>query len=383
MQSPKINSTALFLGVSLVCMSAQAAEDPVLTYYADTYNVTVEQARERLNLAPEIARVSNELERRFPNQFGGLFVKHEPDFRVVVKMTGAGQGLLRQVTSDPRFVVEQATTPINQLNQLKERIGRRLAQETGYQFSASVNVWDGTVDIQTTDIEDTRSRLTNDLTRNQNIRLIQIEEGVKNHATIRGGVRLTGTVQRCTSGFNVSSSLGDGLITAGHCDDSMTISGVQFRLAQRLYQNSETQGFDFQFMRPVSGVHVFPNDISRGGSVTETITATMSAAQIPLNWTVCAYGASTGSMRCGTLQAKGEIVRDDNNVVNYVYRVAPQTASQAMTIGGDSGGPVFGAGTAYGIIKGRGTSANINHMIFVDIATLSTLNNSVRVKTAP
>jgi len=42
--------------------------------------------------------------------------------------------------------------------------------------------------------------------------------GPQNTATIYGGRQLTGSTQACTSGFTVTSDVGPGIITAGHCD---------------------------------------------------------------------------------------------------------------------------------------------------------------------
>jgi len=148
------SKSVLVLLAMVLCQGAMAQDtpasdgvDPVASHYASTYGVSLEEARTRLSRLKEISSVEKQLAERFPNQFGGLYVVHSPTFKVVAKMTGNGEGLLRQVTSDPLYVVEKAETPVKQLYQLKERVARRLIDETKAPFSVAVNVWDGTVEI--------------------------------------------------------------------------------------------------------------------------------------------------------------------------------------------------------------------------------------------
>ena len=376
--------------LAATCLSAPlaaqtpTASDPANQAYADSYGVSQAEAAARMARLAEISRVEKALMERFPNQFGGLYVEHQPTFRVVVKMTGNGQGLLRQITQDPLFIVEQAATPVRQLMQLKERIGRRIAQVDGLTFSVAVNVWDGTVDVTATDAEQVRGLLTNDLRQNSNIRITQAEMISENTATIYGGRQLTGT-QTCTSGFTINSDSGQGIVTAGHCDDRMTLSGVTFNVVSRAYKNSDTWGFDLQTMRPASGTHTFPNQTYSDRSTLTAITQVYYAADLPLNWSVCVYGTVTNTRRCGNLTRKWEVLRDNRGITNSVFRVSP-TDGRAMSTGGDSGGPVLGANAAYGLIKAKGGSTNPNDLYFVDIMSLEALGGpdfNPRVKIAP
>lgn len=92
-----------------------------------------------------------------------------------------------------------------------------------------------------------------------------------NTATICGGKQLTGT-QTCTSGFNVKHNGVDAIITTGHCDDTMTLSGVSFRLVERVYKFSDQWGIDMQVMRP-TGTHSYPNQTYTAPSSLMTVTS--------------------------------------------------------------------------------------------------------------
>jgi hypothetical protein len=303
-------------------------------------------------------------------------------------MTGNGQGLLRQVTEDPLYVVEQAVTPVQQLRQLKDRIAKRLMDETKGYFAISVNVWDGTVELRTSEAEGVQRLLSADLQNNKLIRIIPVQKGAENTATIYGGRQLTYTttqyIENCTSGFNVTADFGFGIITSGHCPNTMVLSGITFNTVSEAYKNSDTWGFDVQLMRP-SAAQTYPNQAYVDSSQLETITKVYYAGDIPLDWPLCAFGRTTNVMRCGKLKAKWEVKRDENGITGSYFRAAPDDG-KAFNIKGDSGGPVFGAGTAYGIIKGRGDITNPNHLYFMDIMTLEAyggLAYNPRVKITP
>jgi len=137
-------------------------------------------------------------------------------------------------------------------------------------------------------------------------------------------------------------------------------------------------------MRP-SGTHTYPNQTYKSSSARETITSVYYAGDIPLDWPLCAYGTTTNAMRCGKLKAKWEVLRDNRGVTGSFFRAAPDDG-RAFNTEGDSGGPVLGSGTAYGIIKGKGSSSFPTHMYFMDILTLEAyggLDYNVRVKTTP
>ena len=359
-----------------------STDDPTTQSYAASQNISYVEAQARLARLSDIVAVEKALQVKFPNQFGGLYVVHSPSFKVVVKMTGGGQGLLKQITSDPIFVVEKAETPINQLNQLKEKLARKVAAVDGFQFSVEVNVFDGTIDIRSQDSARMQSFLTNDLQQNKNIRLIQVDTVSSNTATINGGKQLTGT-QTCTSGFNVKHNGADAIITTGHCDDTMTLSGISFKLVERVYKYSDQWGFDMQVMRP-TGTHSYPNQTYTAPSTLTTITGVADILNYPIDWPICAYGSVTNVRRCGKIKAKHLVLKDDRGVTNAVHRAASDDG-KAFNQGGDSGGPVVVTGTALGLIKAKGS--NVADLYFVDfgvlLGVLGGFASPVSIKTAP
>lgn len=379
-------SSCLVMSANVRAQDTGSPQDreTIETFYAAQHSVSALEATQRLGRLKEISSIEKQLSEKFPNQFGGLYVVHSPEFRVIVKMTGNGQGLLKQITSDPLYTVEKAETPVKQLYQLKDRIAKKLMADTKGFFTTNVNIREGVVEIRSLNIATIQALMTADLINNKNIRLIQVSSGGEDTATIYGGARLAGSTQVCTTGFNVSADGGDGIITSGHCDPQMTVSDVTFRFVSRAYKDSTTWGFDVQFMRPSSD-QTYPNQFYKTSSTLETVSSVFYAADLPLNWPLCAYGRTTNALKCGTLKGKFEVRRDNRGITGSFFRAATDDGS-AFNTGGDSGGPVFGSGTAYGIIKGKGDSSNPNDMYFMDIQTLEAaggLEFNPRVKTTP
>lgn len=358
---------------SLVLMStplmAQDGENPVAQAYAETYNVSVQEAARRLAAIENIAKVEKDLEAKFPNQFGGLFIEDAPQFQVVVLMTGGGQGLLRQITDDPLYVVRKADRPINQLRQLAKRMEPRVASLEG-SYAIEVNVFDGVVEIKTENEAGARELLSTELGQYDYLRIVQLEEPITARATVRGG-SLQGD---CTAGYTAKKGTIEGIITAGHCDNTSTNqSGVAFRNSVEAYASNDAFAKEWQFMVPSSGTHTFENVIYRGSSTTMSITQIYDADNLPIGTTVCTYGSETKVQLCGKTTTKRVKVRD-NFGVEY-----PAFGYAVSTLSGDSGAPVYGNLTAYGMH----TASTGSTGYFVDIGDLPLAMPGVSIKTAP
>jgi hypothetical protein len=251
-----------------------------------------------------------------------------------------------------------------------------------FQFSAEVNVFDGTVDLRSQNSATMQSLLSTDLQQNKNIRLIQVENVSSNTATIYGGRKLTGT-QQCTSGFNVKYKNTDSIVTTGHCDDTMTLSGVTFKLVERTYRDSYQFGLDLQIMS-ATGTHAYPNEVFGSATMRVVINSAPDTLTYPIDWPICVYGATTNAQRCGKIKAKSVALKDNNGITNAVNRGVSDDG-KAFNQGGDSGGPVLVGNTAIGLIKAKGSA--IADLYFVDLAGLNNAQGGLTyvatVKTGP
>lgn len=357
--------------------------DPVIEYYTQRYNVSAEEAATRLARAPEIIKVQRELEAKFPNQFGGLYEQHGPEFRVVVLMTGNGEGLLRTVTQDPLFVVQKADRPINQLVQTQGRAFDRL-REAGVGSEVSVDMLGGKVIVGVTvDPAIARAALDKLPGLDEYVVIRQIASLPFDIATITGGVSLIATdgQRNCTTGFPARRSGVDGIITAAHCGNTATISGVTgvtVPTGAEYDQSSETTGYDVQFMTK-SG-HTWPNTIITHPGYTMNITVVYDPKTLPQNHPVCVFGTATNVRRCGNFEERPSKVTSSTTGRYGIFHRIKSTDNTPMAKSGDSGGPVFGNGSAYGIMKSvSGTYPN--DVFFMSIMDIGVVNATV--KTAP
>jgi hypothetical protein len=196
---------------------------------------------------------------------------------------------------------------------------------------------------------------------------------------VYGGKRLTKqgvTSQNCTSTFAVRNVVTGvtGLLTAGHCDDA------------EHYWHNGTIHFDitFQYQRwdadqdwqwhttPDTEVGVFWD-----GGAYRAVTGTEPRSSMVGDF-ACHYGFSTGQS-CGTIQTITYVptLPFGCGGVTCAAVYARVTGSALKSSGGDSGGPWFVGGRAYGIHMGHsGTTGNIN-AIFNTINYISGSNNNL------
>lgn len=102
MRLPVLAVALVSSAISDTAVAQSAPGNPMVQWYASEYGVAATEAEARLARLSSIAAVEKELQERFPNQFGGLYVQHSPQFRVVVKMTGARSLAASYIGSDLR-----------------------------------------------------------------------------------------------------------------------------------------------------------------------------------------------------------------------------------------------------------------------------------------
>lgn len=168
----------------------------------------------------------------------------------------------------------------------------------------------------------------------------------------RGGIYITGPMG-CTAGF-IARPSGSGsskyVLTAGHCGsgqwkhNGVTVGSTTLNtLFDVPYPNSDGQRIlvtGSSLSSPFNKIYVAPGDASR------SITATRPSYQHYDGMTVCATGKASG-YRCGV-------------VLVPQYYHAPgghgmySTLMSFSSTVGDSGGPAFNSGTAWGLVSQAG-----------------------------
>ena len=365
-------------------MTANASDgDPIAVSYAEMHNVPLAEAKKRLARVPYIGQLDKQLQRELPETFAGLYIEHEPTYRVVVRFTQDAQTQLARYTSDPIFVPETAPYSLEFLLSAQEEIGQQL-MASKIQFESGLDLSASALDLSVRDPAAVSAHLAAFKSAKNFIRVRKTDGFLEPTADIVGGAEVTGSTQRCTSGFNVFNSFYlIGLVTAGHCDDELTyMTGLTLQLGLR--NRMSVGSYDLQWNSQSSGGtwRSQSNEIRIPGGPTPTmsITSAPDSSTLPLGATVCKSGIAT-RYTCGEIKDKNAQSIWNGELGKYIR--AHNNQNKVMTAKGDSGGPVFGTNAAYGIVHGRGASGTptYNDLYFMPIERLAVLG--LDVITAP
>lgn len=194
---------------------------------------------------------------------------------------------------------------------------------------------------------------------------ITVPELARPAANIFGGLAVNG----CTTGFSVAGPQGLGFATAGHCPDRQyplpAGSGADFPF---IYEWRQFGPYDLQWhTTPGWTVRSWAYD---GVPSYRYVTGTKARGdQWDGEW-VCKYGAAT-HYTCGQIADRFYTSYYPYNDPSYV-RVS--NAGERICFEGDSGGPWYNGGTAYGITNGcagnDGIYMAINYVQYTGLTVL-------------
>jgi hypothetical protein len=369
--------TALLCSMSMAANASSS--DPIAVTYAQMHRVSLAEAKKRLARVPDIARLDNQLQRELPGTFAGLYIEHEPSYRVVVKFTKDAKENLARYTSDPIFIAETAPHSLEFLIGAQDELGEQF-KKSKTEFESGLDLSSSAIDVYVRDPTSVSASLAGFKSAKEFVRLHKVGGFIEPTAALVGGGQLDGPNSRCTSGFNVVNTVKSlGLITAGHCDDNLTyMTGLSAPLT---YVSTMNVGsYDLQWHTQSSaGVRRTQSNVISvpGGPVpTMSITSAPDSTTLPVGATVCKSGITT-RYTCGEIKDKNAKSMWQGELGSYIR--VHNAQNNVMNESGDSGGPVFGTNAAYGIVHGRGAAgtATRNDLYYMPIERLAILGLSV------
>lgn len=297
--------------------------------YASAMGVDIDEAIRRLQLQDDIGELNLELTEKEGETFAGLWIQHQPEYRVIAMFTRDGETTLQSYVQNGSLAgLVEAHTALTTLKELEVAQSQAVqaVSNLGIRISSAVNIPNNRAELYALDPAQLTAGLQKaNIRLPDNVDVVKFIELSRDVADIFGGKALT----TCTSGFSVKNSSGTkGVTTAGHCNNSQSYSGVNLP-----FMSGTTGGiYDIQWHR---GDHAFTvRNLIWDGTYNRFIySAKFRASQSVGEW-VCKYGMTTG-YACGTIATTsqdGVNIRVDNMTVQ----------------GGDSGGPWFWNNTAYG-----------------------------------
>lgn len=133
--------------------------------YAAQHNVELSEAITRLLLQDSVEELEADLFYNEPDTFGGLWIQHEPEYRVVVTFTKDGKRTIAEYVKDEALTdlieVKTVEATYRELMQSEREAGWTVA-EVGFRAVSAINVLENRVEVYTPD----RSRLEEALRKN-------------------------------------------------------------------------------------------------------------------------------------------------------------------------------------------------------------------------
>jgi hypothetical protein len=205
--------------------------------YAKNYGVTIDEALHRLKLQDSFPGLSTELENNEKETFGGLWIQHEPEYKIVVAFTNNGE----QTISKYSKYISGEVAPYIEIRTVRKSLSELLSDqdkpfysldEQGIKSESRVDIINNCVSIDIAKADKGKFDIAI-----QNEKLV-IPKGLKVNfvdglsvltTDIYGGLWLDLSFPYfCTSGFSVKNSAGTkGIATACHAGSGpMYYAGV-------------------------------------------------------------------------------------------------------------------------------------------------------------
>lgn len=346
-------------------LSAAAAELMDARAYSADHNVDVREAQRRLRAEAQMSDIVDLLRKGSGARYAGLWIEHDPGFRVVVRLVGdepAPKGLTAALAGSPIPVVFERGAAASQA-ELLDKVHAALPAL----LAAFPNMAGTDVDVKTGEIVLTVPTVgpARDVARakipalaqrlGSPVRIDFLDSPLVDQS-VRGGSDLTD----CTSGFVVANSAGTrGFVTAGHCGNTETYADFDGTVTTTTFQ-SETFDADQDFQwhtTPQTEVPEFYADLITSARV---LTGRRLRSSTAVGNTVCHRGLTSG-YSCGSVQSttyQPTFAGACNGFTCTSTYISVAGANLACA-GGDSGGPWFNGQTAFGIHKSGNTPCTL------------------------
>jgi len=199
--------------------------------YSKHYGVTMDKALHRLKLQDSFPGLSTALENNEQSTFGGLWIQHEPEYKIVVAFTSSGETTIDKYSQymlddvKPYIETRIVKKPLVELSEDQEKLKASL-DELGIKSESRIDIVNNCVSV---DIVKTDEDKFNDAKQNNSLVIpdgleINLVDGLPVLTSeIYGGLPLWwpaegGQMGVGTSGFSVKNAAGTikGIATAGH-----------------------------------------------------------------------------------------------------------------------------------------------------------------------
>lgn len=353
----------------LLLVAGNAIAQPALTQtkalgedsiqYAAQFGVTPDEALRRLRAQQASVAMTDAIALEFANRLAGIAIEHQPQYRIVVLLTGREPVADRAVDGVPIvFHTGAKATHAEALAAMRRhlidlRTDLPNARGAGYdQRTGEVVLLVTRADADRFGIVAIRARA--EQVGGVPVRIVINELNESNMSVDGGGRveglnRITNLRNLCTTAFVVTNGETNAISTAAHCPDDLTYvdrdgSNVELPMIGSwgaAYQDVQING------SPSSPDPLFYSN--RGAGTVRRLVSWRNVASTRAGDFVCHYGESSG-YSCATVELTD--YAPPGELCGGPCSPTWVTVKGPGCIPGDSGGPVFSGAIAFGIAKG-------------------------------
>jgi streptogrisin C len=374
------------LALLLLAFATAAAPQPVLTQaealaedsvqYAAQFGVAPGEALRRLRAQQASVAATDEIAREFAGRLAGISIEHAPEFRIVVLLTGDEAVADRTAAGVPIVFRTGATATRAQALEAMRKHLIDLRTDLPGARGAGYDQRTGEVVLLVTAGDAQRFGLATIRTRAEQVGgvpvRVVVNDLIESNLAVDGGGRVegissvTGRRNVCTTGFVVTDGARSGVMTAAHCPDELTYVDRDASVTALPFAGQWGLGYqDVQVnLSPAaSEPHFYSN---RGAGTIRRLISWRNVASSRAGEFVCHYGESSG-YSCALVELTD--YAPPGELCGGPCSPTWVTVKGPGCIPGDSGGPVFSGGVAFGIAKGVNRTASGRCLFYYYMST--------------
>jgi streptogrisin C len=367
-------------------ITAAASAQPVKTQaealaddaaqYAAHYAVPLDEALRRLRAQQASVAATDAIAQEFDARLAGIAIEHSPEYRIVVLLTGTEPVADRSTAGVPIVFRTAAKATRTQAIAAMRRHLIDLRSELPGARGAGYDQRTGEVVLLVTSADATRFGADAIRGRAEQISgvpvRVVINELHEQNMSVDGGARVegissvTGRRNLCTSGFVVTDGAQTGIVTAAHCPDELTYydrDGAAVALPFVVQSGLAYQDVQIN-LSPDADAPLFYAD--RGADSLRRVTTWRNRDSTRAGDFVCHFGESSG-YSCAEVELTDYAPPGD--LCGGPCEPTWVTVAGPSCIPGDSGGPVFSGGVAFGIAKGINRTASGQCLFYYYMST--------------
>jgi len=325
--------------------------------YAARFGVTPAEALRRLRAQQESVAATDAIAREFADRLAGISIEHAPDYRIVVLLTGSDPVPQRSAAGIPIVFGTGAKATYAQAVDAMRRHLIDLRIDLPGERGVGYDQRTGEVVLLVTPADAARFGVDAIRERAEQVSgvpaRVVVNELRESNMAVAGGERvvglneLTNRPNACTTGFVVTNGEVNAITTAAHCPDDLTVESGSTSITLPMIGSWGAAYRDVQINGSAdSSAPYFYSDAA--GSLRQVETW-RNVGSTRAGDFVCHYGISSG-YSCSTVELTDYAPPGD--LCGGPCSPTWVTVRGPSCVPGDSGGPVFVGGVAFGIAKG-------------------------------